>query len=212
MWKQSRTFNQALGGTTRLRCLRNVRRGYSIPPKYASATQAWNHTQQHRDRNVPTGVDVPLYYYYKVMGVNLGHINVRLANGKVWSDGQIFSSLASYEAQKAPTFLGWGESVNDVRVISYTYNPTPPTPSKMPAVGSKVQLIPAQKRSTFRAGTTTVAGVLNVTNNLYVYTVRGYDAKYPYRILINSASAGGNGVALALYFTNGTKIDGWVKL
>lgn len=79
----------------------------------------------------------------------------------------------------------------------------------MPKVGQKIQLIPKQKRGTFKAGTTKVAGTINVTNNTFIYLVRGYDKKYPNRILINSASAGGNGVALALYYTNGKSIGGW---
>lgn len=90
--------------------------------------------------------------------------------------------------------------------------PKPTTPSKMPKVGSEIQLIPVQTRTTFKNGTTTVAGTIKVKDNTYIYTVRGYDKKYPYRILINSASGGGDGVALALYYTNGKKIDGWKQI
>ena len=87
--------------------------------------------------------------------------------------------------------------------------PKPKPVFKMPKVGSKIQLIPKDKRTTFRAGTTRVAGTINVTDNTFIYTVRGYDKKYPNRIIINSASAGGNGVALALYYTSGKKIEKW---
>lgn len=89
--------------------------------------------------------------------------------------------------------------------------PKPPAPKfpGMPKVGQVIQLVPKQKRTTFKNGTTTVAGTINVTNNTFLYTVRGYDKKYPNRILINSASAGGNGVALALYYTDGKNIGGW---
>jgi murein DD-endopeptidase MepM/ murein hydrolase activator NlpD len=87
--------------------------------------------------------------------------------------------------------------------------PSPPPKFKMPKVGSKIQLIPKDRRGTFVAGTTRVAGTINVTDNTFIYTVRGYDKKYPNRIIINSASAGGNGVALALYYTNGKKIEKW---
>lgn len=83
-----------------------------------------------------------------------------------------------------------------------------PAPS-MPAVGALVKLSPPQVRTTFRAGSTTVAGKINVTDNTFNYIVRGYDPNYPGRIIINSASAGGSGVALALYYTNGNKIEGW---
>ena len=80
---------------------------------------------------------------------------------------------------------------------------------KMPPVGSKIQLIPKDTRNTYKAGTTKKAGTIRVTDNTFIYTVRGYDPVYGSRILINSASAGGNGVALALYYTNGQIIPGW---
>lgn len=89
--------------------------------------------------------------------------------------------------------------------------PTPPSP-KMPAVDSDIRLIPVDTRTTFRAGTTTVAGQIHVKDNTYVYTIRGYDSKFPGRVLINSASAGGDGVALALYYVNGTIVPGWKKV
>lgn len=209
-WKQTKGFNQSAGGRTAGYCLRNVRLGYGIASKYATAWDAWRNTQQHHDRNVPSGVDVPLYYIYYIRGKNYGHINVRLANGKVWSDGDIYASIADYEARKAPNYVGWGESVNGVGVIQWRNDA--PAASKMPAVGSKIRLLPGQTRTTFRAGTTTVAGHIKVTDNSYIYTVRGYDPKYPNRIIINSRTAGGDGVALALYYTNGSLIEGWVKV
>ena len=85
-------------------------------------------------------------------------------------------------------------------------------PLAMPKVGSKIQLIPKQTRTTFKAGTKSRAGSIKVTDNSFIYTVRGYDAKYPNRILINSKSAGGNGVALALYYTSGANIGGWKQV
>jgi hypothetical protein len=80
---------------------------------------------------------------------------------------------------------------------------------KMPPVGSTIHLDKGQVRTTFRAKTTKVAGHIRVTDNSFNYQVRGYDPVYGGRILINSKSGGGNGVALALYYTNGKKIDGW---
>ena len=92
-----------------------------------------------------------------------------------------------------------------------TTEPPKPAPN-MPAIGSRIQLIPRDVRTTYRAGTATVAGKINVTDDSFIYTVRGYDAKYPGRIIINSASAGGNGVGLALYYVNGNIIPGWKKV
>lgn len=111
--KQIIPFNQAKAGKKPLFCLQNVRLGFGIAAKYPNAITAWNNTEQHKDRNVPDGLDVPLYYSWKVDG----HINVRLANGTVWSDGNIYRSIADYEAKSAPVYLGWGESVNNVKVI-----------------------------------------------------------------------------------------------
>lgn len=87
-----------------------------------------------------------------------------------------------------------------------------PAPSGMPRIGSSIRLTKGINRTTFRAGTTTQVGTIRPKDNTYVYLVRGYDSKYPNRILINSASAGGNGVALALYYTDGKRIDGWTQL
>jgi hypothetical protein len=119
---QVKSFNTSKGGTTPNMCLANVTAGYGVPNLYGSAWEAWEHTQQHADRNVPTGVDVPLYYSYTATidgsTQNYGHINVRLANGTVWSDGNIYASIDAYLAGHTPKFVGWGESVNNVAVIA----------------------------------------------------------------------------------------------
>jgi hypothetical protein len=106
-------------------CLANVCLGYGIPNKYGSAWEAWQHTEQHTDP-VPDGLDVPLYYSYTatIDGVtqNYGHINVRLANGTVWSDGNLYSSIDGYLAGHWPKYVGWGESINDVTIIEGEIN------------------------------------------------------------------------------------------
>lgn len=112
-----------------------------------------------------------------------------------------------WDVRKANT--NWGDSFGNYydpeALLAQANKPKP----KMPPVGSKIQLLPKDVRTTFRPGTTTVAGRIDVKDNTYFYFVRGYDPKYPYRITINSASAGGNGVSLALYYTNGKLIPGW---
>lgn len=114
-------FNPSAGGTTPLECLDNVRRGYGIANKYDSAWEAWQHTQQHADRNVPAALAVPLFYSYTttIDGVtqNYGHINVRLPDGTVWSDGTIYANIDAYTSHHDPVFVGWGESVNDFKII-----------------------------------------------------------------------------------------------
>lgn len=117
MYQQVKRFDQTKAGNKPLYCLQNTRLGFSIKPKYANATQAWQHTEQHKNRNIPAGLDIPLFYSFTTSNGNEGHINVRLANGKVWSDGTIYASLPAFEAASAPIYLGWGESINDERVI-----------------------------------------------------------------------------------------------
>lgn len=214
MYKQLKGFNQSKGGSVKGMCLRNVRLGYGIAAKYDTAWDAWNNTQQMTG-DIPTGVDVPLYYSYTttINGVrkNYGHINVRLANGTVWSDGKIYSSLTSYRIfHPTVSYKGWSNAVNGVAVIQYVSAPV--TPTKMPPIGSKIQLLPQDTRTTFKAGTTTAVGTIRVTDNTFIYDVRGYDPKYPNRILINSTSAGGNGVALALYYNNGVRVPKWQQI
>lgn len=110
--KQLIPFDPAKGGRQPGFCLQNVRLGYGIQNKYPNAITAWNNTQQHRDRNFPA-LDVPVYFTYK----SDGHIGVRLKDGRFWSDGNMYSSLDLYELNHSPVFLGWGESVNDIKVI-----------------------------------------------------------------------------------------------
>lgn len=118
---QTRPFDPSIAGTIHNFCLDNVRRGFGIENKYASAWEAWEHTEQHPDRDIPDGLDVPLFYSYtaNIDGVtqNYGHINVRLANGTVWSDGTIYANIDAYLYNHYPQYVGWGESVNDFKII-----------------------------------------------------------------------------------------------
>ncbi len=82
-------------------------------------------------------------------------------------------------------------------------------PSAMPGIGSLIKLAKGTSRNVYVPGTTKIAKTIVVTDETYTYFVRGYDAAYPNRILISS---GGVLVALALYYTNGTKIDGWTQI
>lgn len=133
---QAIPFDTSKGGHIPNLCLDNVRRGYGISNKYGSAWEAWQHTEQHPGRTIPDGLDVPLYYSYTatIDGVtqNYGHINVRLSNGTVWSDGNIYASINAYTANHAPKFVGWGESVNDFKVINEGGNmPQPISPGDL---------------------------------------------------------------------------------
>ena len=119
-WTQVRNFNSSIATKIKNLCLGNVQSGFSIPGKYPTAWQAWLHTQQHTDA-IPTGVDVPVFFSYtaNIDGVtdNYGHIGVRLADGRFWSDGNVYASIEAYTSTHSPKYVGWGESVNDVAVI-----------------------------------------------------------------------------------------------
>jgi murein DD-endopeptidase MepM/ murein hydrolase activator NlpD len=131
-------------------------------------------------------------------------------SGQSVSEGQVVGYMG-YTGYTIPagiggTHLHWimfraGKRVNPQNYVSVPTGPAP-IPSKMPAVGQVVKF--SVPRTAFVAGTTTVKGTLAPDNRI----VRGYDPKYPNRILVNSASVG-NGVAVALFYTNGTKIEGW---
>lgn len=129
--KQTKDFDQSKGGSKPGYCLRNVRQGFGIWPWYADATSAWNHTEQHTTP-IPSGVDVPLFFYYvnPKNNKNEGHIGVQLKDGRFWSDGTIYSNYKSYEANHAPDYLGWGESINKQRVLELEEEDEVSTPTK----------------------------------------------------------------------------------
>lgn len=120
MFEQVISFDVNKGGNIHNFCLANVCAGYGIPNKYGSAWEAWEHTQQHTDP-IPDGLDVPLYYSYTATidgsTQKYGHINVRLKDGRVWSDGTIYANLDAYLAYHLPKYVGWGESINDTQII-----------------------------------------------------------------------------------------------
>lgn len=119
-YKQVRRFYKSKGGSRPGWCLANTTAGFQIPNKYPSAWEAWKHTEKHAGVP-PKGLDVPVYfsYYATIDGIykNWGHIGVRLKDGQFWSDGVTYPSIASYTNNHAPKYVGWGESVNDYKVI-----------------------------------------------------------------------------------------------
>ena len=131
-------------------------------------------------------------------------------NGQTVTEGQVVGYMG-YTGYVLPpgklgTHLHWimfraGKRVNPLNYVSVPSG-APSVPSKMPAVGKSVKFTVA--RTAFKSGTTTVAGTLPAD----VRIVRGYDPRYPNRILVNSASVG-NGVAVALFYTSGQRIEGW---
>lgn len=117
-------------------------------------------------------------------------------------DGQV-KHWSTYGGPKS-----WAEYV-DASPKPTTPPPSTNSPVIMPAINEKIRLTSGVTRSTFKAGTTTKVGSIHATDNTFIYEVRGYDPHFRNRIIINSKSGGGNGVALALYDTANKRIDGW---
>lgn len=116
-WKQVKAFSLAKMGHTKNMCLHNVRVGYGIGPKYATAKLAMNENKQkgtlHALSTIPKNVTVPVFTAQGVWG----HVEVCL-NGTYYSDGK--------KVGKPNSTYQWGEFLNGVRVVSKT-NPAPAT-------------------------------------------------------------------------------------
>ena len=126
-WKQIINFDLGKMGTTPGLCLQNVRLGYGIAPKYASARDAMNASKRegtfHEGLDIPTDVAVPIF---AETGSPYAHVMVD-CYGDVYSDGKHLSTL------KGMTVLGWSETLNDARVVEWVADPVPaPTPEPTP--------------------------------------------------------------------------------
>jgi hypothetical protein len=206
-YKQVKAFNKSKAGKTPGSCLMNTRTGFGIASKYPNAWQAWLNTQQHTGQP-PQGIDVPIFFWYK--DAKNGHIGVRLANGQFWSDGDLYASIADYEAVKQPNYVGWGESINGVKVIEQVADPAPtPTTSTygLPAVGSRIKLRKGVTRTVFDEKGN-VLGSIYAADESYEYTVRYHHNN---RIGINSAKFGRQ-VEFACYYLTGARTDGWAQI
>ena len=133
-WKQTVNFDLGKMGTTPGMCLQNVRVGYGIGPKYASARDAMEASKRegtfHEGLDIPTDVAVPIF---AETGSPYAHVMVDYY-GDVYSDGKHLSTL------KGMTVIGWSETLNDARVVEWVEEPAPapapepePTPEPAPA-------------------------------------------------------------------------------
>lgn len=127
-WKQVTNFDLNKMGKTPGMCLQNVRLGYGIAPKYASARDAMNASKARGTfheglADIPNDVDVPLY---AETGSPYAHIMVD-KHGAVYSDGKYLPSFAGMRV------VGWSEELNDVRVVEWVAQPAPaPAPAPAP--------------------------------------------------------------------------------
>lgn len=192
-------------------CLVYARSVFGVGSKWATAALAWANASYKHTGNPPNDASVPVWFKY---GKD-GHVAVSVPGKGVYSTTaqgvKVFKTVAECASYVKATYLGWSEDINGVRVVQPVATPSQPV-SKLPPVGSSIQLIAPQTRTTWRVGTANAVGSIKVTDNSFKYVIRGYDSLYPGRAIINSASGGGNGVGLALFYLNGSRVDGWKSI
>lgn len=93
-------------------CLQNVRLGYGIKAKYPDAKSDMEANKKagtlHDMSSLPTNVTVPVYADTKNV-----HEHILVSrNGTFYSDGVIIN-------RNQFKYFGWGEMVNDVKVVEY---------------------------------------------------------------------------------------------
>lgn len=138
---QVRQFNPAKMGTRPNYCLQNCRIAFEpeIPPKYEDARQAMQANKDAgtlhpmdtlpMDCAVPVFADTPSKYEHVMVS----------DKGVLYSDGKVVN-FSDFK------FFGWGETLNDCRVVDPVNEPEPepepePQPSNEIKVGDTVDLI-----------------------------------------------------------------------
>lgn len=110
-YKQLVPFDLAKMGTKKDWCLANVRDGFGIPPKYPDAKAAMEANKRagllHDISTLPNDVSVPVFLDTPSVWEHV----IVADHGKFYSDGKLLTSLTGLTA------FGWGESLNDVRIV-----------------------------------------------------------------------------------------------
>lgn len=118
-WEQVTPFNLSKMGSKVGYCLQNVRLAYGIPAKYYDAKAAMiankNAGTLHPMDTLPKNVAVPVFV--DTSSVN-EHVEVA-DKGVYYSDG---CKVSNPQSQK---FFGWGETLNDVRIVKWVEDPKP---------------------------------------------------------------------------------------
>lgn len=148
------------------------------------------------------------------------HLSARLkAVGASFGEGEIIARSGNSGGVKAHLHVDvrkngttWNASLNnffDFRVVIQEAN----NKSQFSyLVGKQIRFLPRRSWKLYFPGTTTVRGTLNITDNTFQYLVRGIDAKYPNRVIINSGTVGA-GSAAPLADVNGKVYSGeWVEV
>jgi hypothetical protein len=109
-------------------CLEYVNNAFQVPERFGSATDAWyGSASQHRDRDFPAGVWVPVWY--GIVQEPLGHVVLRAPDGSVYSTSDLtntprhhpdLADLERYYAKYGLTLVyrGWTEDVEGTPVIA----------------------------------------------------------------------------------------------
>lgn len=109
-WVQKRDFHLCWMGDKKNLCLKNVREGYAIAPKWATAKEAMNENAKkgalHSLDSIPTNVAVPVYTDKGTWG----HVIV-CDHGVYYDDHK--------KTRKPNSSFKWGEWVNGVHVVAW---------------------------------------------------------------------------------------------
>ena len=113
MWKQVRLFDLDDMGHEKGYCLRNVRLAFRIKAKFASAIEDYKNNLEkgtiHAINTLPLNVAVPVYLD---TANKYDHIVVA-DKGIFYEDGKRMYLTPNLK------FYGWGELINDVRVVEW---------------------------------------------------------------------------------------------
>lgn len=130
-WKQVKSFDPSKMGTRKGWCLMNCRLGFGINVgHFASAKADCEYQRAHGTLHPMSEYsgNTAVAVYIRTNGP-YWHVVVD-DHGTIWSDGKRLSSLAGLDVQ------GWGEFCDNQRVVEYTQDPVPPTPTGfLPAKG-----------------------------------------------------------------------------
>lgn len=104
-------------------CLNYARRVFSIDSKYLTAWKSWENSDQHKDRNYPKGVAVPLWFSYYIGSENYGHVVIAVPGKGLYSSPYkssqthaVLSSIFEVERIYGVKYAGWSTEINDVKV------------------------------------------------------------------------------------------------
>lgn len=113
MWKQVRDFDLDDMGTEEGYCLRNVRKAFRIKAKFSSALEDYKNNLAkdtlHEIKTLPLNVAVPVYLD---TASKYDHIVVA-DKGVFYENGKKMYLTPNLK------FYGWGELINDVRVVEW---------------------------------------------------------------------------------------------